>query len=177
MPTDFGHSGGRRETAASWSGYSPTEMSGLPTGPTSRSANLRQRKTLSRWKKVWTWRKRAGCCTTSDETAGGRRCLSLYWADHVKDIEKAKLHPNATKDDKGRLRVAAATGVGPDGFARAEALIDAEARRGGRHRARPFTRGLGCRPRIKRLSAAPGYRGKYRNADGAMALIDAARTQ
>ena len=43
----------------------------------------------------------------------------------VKDIEKAQLNPNASKDPKGRLRVAAATSVGDDGFDRAERLIDA----------------------------------------------------
>jgi IMP dehydrogenase len=51
------------------------------------------------------------------------RCTGLIT---VKDIEKAKAHPNAAKDEKGRLRVAAATGVGPDGIKRAEALIEAE---------------------------------------------------
>jgi IMP dehydrogenase len=44
----------------------------------------------------------------------------------VKDIEKAVLHPDATKDATGRLRVAAATTVGDKGFERTEALIDAE---------------------------------------------------
>ena len=43
----------------------------------------------------------------------------------VKDMEKAQLHPNATKDTQGRLRVAAASGVGEEGFARSQALIDA----------------------------------------------------
>ena len=43
----------------------------------------------------------------------------------VKDMEKAQNHPEACKDTHGRLRVAAATGVGHDGIARAEALIDA----------------------------------------------------
>ena len=43
----------------------------------------------------------------------------------VKDIEKAQLNPNATKDPQGRLRVAAATTVGDDGIERAERLIDA----------------------------------------------------
>jgi len=43
----------------------------------------------------------------------------------VKDMEKAQNHPNACKDAQGRLRVAAATGVGNEGVARAEALIDA----------------------------------------------------
>jgi len=52
------------------------------------------------------------------------RCIGLIT---VKDIEKAETHPNATKDSKGRLRVAAATGVGPDGFARAQALVEAGA--------------------------------------------------
>ncbi len=44
----------------------------------------------------------------------------------VKDIEKAVNYPNATKDDTGRLRVAAATTVGDKGFERSQALIDAE---------------------------------------------------
>ncbi|WP_442578060.1 IMP dehydrogenase [Mesorhizobium sp. ASY16-5R] len=43
----------------------------------------------------------------------------------VKDIEKAQLNPHATKDAQGRLRAAAATSVGDDGFERAERLIDA----------------------------------------------------
>ena len=51
------------------------------------------------------------------------RCIGLVT---VKDIEKAQRHPFATKDEKGRLRVAAATGVGDKGLARAEALFDAE---------------------------------------------------
>jgi IMP dehydrogenase len=50
------------------------------------------------------------------------RCIGLIT---VKDMEKAQLHPNAAKDDRGRLRVAAATTVGDDGFARTEALVDA----------------------------------------------------
>ncbi|HUG63448.1 MAG TPA: IMP dehydrogenase [Methylomirabilota bacterium] len=43
----------------------------------------------------------------------------------VKDIEKARLHPNAAKDDQGRLRVAAATTVGDDGHIRSQMLVDA----------------------------------------------------
>ncbi|MGK2740088.1 IMP dehydrogenase [Tepidicaulis sp. LMO-SS28] len=50
------------------------------------------------------------------------RCVGLIT---VKDIEKAQLHPNACKDEQGRLRVAAATSVGDEGFARSQALIDA----------------------------------------------------
>ncbi len=44
----------------------------------------------------------------------------------VKDIERAGLFPNATKDSKGRLRCGAATSVGDSGFQRAIALIEAE---------------------------------------------------
>ena len=51
------------------------------------------------------------------------RCVGLIT---VKDIEKEQAHPNACKDDQGRLRVAAAVGVGEDGKRRAQALIDAE---------------------------------------------------
>ena len=51
------------------------------------------------------------------------RCIGLIT---VKDIEKAVNYPHATKDAAGRLRVAAATTVGDAGFARTEALIDAE---------------------------------------------------
>jgi IMP dehydrogenase len=45
----------------------------------------------------------------------------------IKDIEKAVEFPNAAKDDKGRLLVAAAVGVTNDTFERAEALLDAGA--------------------------------------------------
>lgn len=50
------------------------------------------------------------------------RCIGLIT---VKDIEKAQTHPHASKDERGRLRVAAATGTGADGLKRAEALIAA----------------------------------------------------
>jgi len=43
----------------------------------------------------------------------------------LKDSEQAVLNPMACKDHLGRLRVAAATGVGDAGFARSEALVDA----------------------------------------------------
>lgn len=51
------------------------------------------------------------------------KCIGLMT---VKDIEKAETHPLAAKDDRGRLRVAAAVGTGREGLARAEALIAAE---------------------------------------------------
>ena len=50
------------------------------------------------------------------------RCVGLIT---VKDIEKAQQHPNACKDEQGRLRVAAATTVGADGFERTERLVAA----------------------------------------------------
>ncbi len=50
------------------------------------------------------------------------RCVGLIT---VKDIEKAQLHPNAVKDEQGRLRVAAASTVGDNGFERSLQLIDA----------------------------------------------------
>jgi IMP dehydrogenase len=43
----------------------------------------------------------------------------------VKDIQKRIEYPHATKDDRGRLRVGAAVGVGPDAPERAEALVQA----------------------------------------------------
>ena len=49
-------------------------------------------------------------------------CIGLIT---VKDIEKAQKHPNACKDAEGRLRAAAATTVGDDGYARSRMLIEA----------------------------------------------------
>lgn len=53
--------------------------------------------------------------------AGGRLTGLLT----LKDIEQAVLNPLATKDERGRLRVAAASTVGDAGFERSLALIDA----------------------------------------------------
>ena len=44
----------------------------------------------------------------------------------ISDIEKAKMYPNACKDSDGRLRVAAAVGVGADMMERASALVNAK---------------------------------------------------
>ncbi|MEV8511190.1 IMP dehydrogenase [Dactylosporangium sp. NPDC051484] len=43
----------------------------------------------------------------------------------VKDFSKSEKFPHATKDEAGRLRVAAAVGVGDDSYKRARTLIDA----------------------------------------------------
>ncbi|MGL4325772.1 MAG: IMP dehydrogenase [Beijerinckiaceae bacterium] len=50
------------------------------------------------------------------------RCVGLLT---VKDMENAVAHPNACKDSQGRLRVAAATTTGEDGFLRSQLLMDA----------------------------------------------------
>ncbi|WP_031554942.1 IMP dehydrogenase [Parvularcula oceani] len=50
------------------------------------------------------------------------RCVGLVT---VKDMEKSKTYPLAVKDEAGRLRVAAASTVGDQGYERALALIDA----------------------------------------------------
>ncbi|MBF97225.1 MAG: IMP dehydrogenase [Pelagibacterales bacterium] len=51
-----------------------------------------------------------------------KRCKGLIT---VTDIEKSEKYPLATKDNIGRLRVAAAIGVGEDGLDRAERLVEA----------------------------------------------------
>ncbi|HLN83459.1 MAG TPA: IMP dehydrogenase [Candidatus Binatia bacterium] len=51
--------------------------------------------------------------------------LELKGLITVKDIEKKIQYPNASKDDRGRLRVGAAVGVGPDWEERVETLVRA----------------------------------------------------
>jgi IMP dehydrogenase len=100
------------------------------------------------------------------------RCVGLIT---VKDMEKAQTYPSACKDDKGRLRVGAATGVGPDGLERARALLDAGAdvvvvdtAHGHSERVIEAVGG------IKRLSnRAQVVAGNVATPDGARALIDA----
>ena len=100
------------------------------------------------------------------------RCIGLIT---VKDIEKAQAHPTAAKDEKGRLRAAAATGVGPDGFARAMALIEAEVDVIVVDTAHGHSRGvLDAIRQIKK--AAPLVQvigGNIATADAAKALVDA----
>ena len=100
------------------------------------------------------------------------RCSGLMT---VKDIEKAQAHPNACKDDQGRLRVAAATGVGDDGFARAEALLAAGVDIIVVDTAHGHSSGvLKAVERIKTLSNhAQVVGGNIATAEGAMALIGA----
>ena len=103
---------------------------------------------------------------------GEFRCIGLIT---VKDIEKAQKFPDASKDEKGRLRVAAATGVGDAGAARAEALIDAEADIVVVDTAHGHSAGvLESVDRIKRLSnKTEVIGGNVATPEGAQALIDA----
>ncbi len=55
-------------------------------------------------------------------TDSNGNCVGLITG---KDIEKNKQFPHASKDEEGRLLVAAATGVGREGIKRAESLIEA----------------------------------------------------
>ena len=93
----------------------------------------------------------------------------------VKDMEKAQLHPNAAKDAQGRLRVAAASTVGDDGFARSEALVDAgvdlividTAHGHSEHVAKAVSRIKSVSNEIQVMA------GNVATADGAKSLIDA----
>jgi IMP dehydrogenase len=101
----------------------------------------------------------------------GYRCVGLVT---VKDIEKAVANPNACKDDQGRLRVAAATTVGDQGFERTQKLIEAgvdlvvvDTAHGHSKRV------LDAVTQIKRASnAVQVMAGNVATAEGAKALID-----
>ncbi len=100
------------------------------------------------------------------------RCVGLIT---VKDIEKALKYPNACTDEHGRLRVAAATSVGDEGFQRAERLMDAgvdlvvvDTAHG------HSSRVLEVVSRIKKQSnRVQVIAGNVATADGTKALIDA----
>jgi len=100
------------------------------------------------------------------------RCVGLIT---VKDIEKAQKFPNAAKDERGRLRAAAATGVGEDGYARAMALVEAECDVIVVDTAHGHSRGvLDAVTRIKKMSNyIQVAAGNVATGDGARALIDA----
>ena len=100
------------------------------------------------------------------------KCLGLIT---VNDMEKAADHPLAAKDQQARLLVAAATGTGDNGFARAEQLIAAgvdvlvvdTAHGHSIHVANQVTR-------IKKLSnRVQLIAGNVATAEGVQALIDA----
>jgi len=99
------------------------------------------------------------------------RCIGLIT---VKDIEKAAAHPTACKDESGRLRVAAAVGVGRDGLFRAEALLDAGVDVIVVDTAHGHSRGvMEAVGAVKTLSnRAQVIAGNVATAEGAKALID-----
>ncbi|MFQ5617513.1 MAG: IMP dehydrogenase [Rhodospirillales bacterium] len=100
------------------------------------------------------------------------RCIGLIT---VRDIEREQRFPDACKDEKGRLRVAAATGVGDAGLTRAEALLDAEVDVIVVDTAHGHSAGvLAAVERIKKLSNyTQVLAGNIATPDGAKALIDA----
>ena len=92
----------------------------------------------------------------------------------VRDIQRSEDYPNATKDEKGSLRVAAATGVGEDGLKRAEALLEAGVDVVVVDTAHGHSKGvLNAVTAIKKLSnQAQVLAGNVATADGAKALAD-----
>ncbi|MHA1549057.1 MAG: IMP dehydrogenase [Alphaproteobacteria bacterium] len=100
------------------------------------------------------------------------RCVGLVT---VKDIEKSSLHPDANKDDQGRLRVAAASSVGDTGYERSERLIDADADLVVIDTAHGHSQHvLDAVGRIKRLSnSTQVVAGNIATGEAAKALIDA----
>jgi len=99
-------------------------------------------------------------------------CIGLLT---VKDMDKAEAHPLANKDELGRLRVAAATGVGNDGAERAAALVDAGVDVVVVDTAHGHSEGvLQAVSRIKKASNnVQIIAGNVATPDGAKALIDA----
>jgi len=100
------------------------------------------------------------------------RCVGLIT---VKDIEKAQKYPNACKDERGRLRVAAATNTGNEGVKRALKLIEAECDVIVVDTAHGHSKGvLDTVAAIKKESNyTQVLAGNVATADGAKALIDA----
>ena len=100
------------------------------------------------------------------------RCVGLIT---VKDMDKAQAHPLANKDELGRLRVAAATGVGEDGHIRAQALVEAGADVVVVDTAHGHSAGvMAAVTRIKKLSnSVQVIAGNVATPEGAVALIEA----
>jgi IMP dehydrogenase len=92
----------------------------------------------------------------------------------VKDIQKKIEFPQATKDDRGRLRVGAAVGVGPDALERAQALVAAGVDAIVVDTAHGHSRGvLEIVARIKGISGVEIVAGNIATAEAARSLIDA----
>jgi IMP dehydrogenase len=92
----------------------------------------------------------------------------------VKDIQKKIEFPDATKDEQGRLRAAAAVGVGPDALERAEALVGAGADAIVVDTAHGHSQGvLEMVRRIKDAVTVEVVAGNIATAEAARALLDA----
>jgi IMP dehydrogenase len=92
----------------------------------------------------------------------------------VKDIKKRIQFPVATKDEQGRLRVAAAVGVGPDAMERAAALVAAGADVLVVDTAHGHSRGvLETVRRIRDAHDVQLVAGNISTAEGAIALVEA----
>lgn len=93
----------------------------------------------------------------------------------VKDIMKKIQHPNACKDERGRLRVAAAVGVGAELEERADKLVAAGADMLCVDSSHGHSQGIlsAVTQLKKRHPKVPVMAGNIATADGAKALIDA----
>jgi IMP dehydrogenase len=92
----------------------------------------------------------------------------------VKDIQKKLEYPQATKDERGRLRVGAAVGVGPEAVERAQALVAAGADVLVVDTAHGHSKGvLEMVKKIKAASDVEIIAGNVATGEGARALIDA----
>jgi IMP dehydrogenase len=92
----------------------------------------------------------------------------------VKDIQKKIEFPDATKDEQGRLRAAAAVGVGPDALERAEALVAAGADVIVVDTAHGHSQGvIEMVRRIKDAVSVEVVAGNIATSDAARALVDA----
>ena len=100
------------------------------------------------------------------------KCIGLLT---VKDMDKAAVNPNACKDGQGRLRVAAASTVGDEGFERTQALIEAGADAVVIDTAHGHSRAvLDAVTRAKRISnSVQIIAGNVATSDATKALIDA----
>ncbi len=92
----------------------------------------------------------------------------------IKDIEQAVLNPSASKDEKGRLRVAAASTVGDAGYERSLALADAGVDVVVIDTAHGHSEDVGkAVERLKKNAGVGVIAGNVATADGTKALIDA----
>jgi IMP dehydrogenase len=102
--------------------------------------------------------------------ADGRLCGLIT----VKDIQKRIEYPQATKDERGRLRAGAAVGVGPDAVERAQALVAAGVDVLVVDTAHGHSAGvLEMVTKIKGVSDVEVIAGNIATAEAARALIDA----